>query len=51
MFCKRNSEEFYLQEIILNDAEENNHYTSLISRIANKDKVELVKSDIEKLNK
>ncbi len=51
MFSKRNSEEFYLQEIILNDAEENNHYTSLISRIANKDKVELVKSDIEKLNK
>ncbi|WP_396212660.1 hypothetical protein [Flavobacterium sp.] len=51
MFSKRNSEEFYLQEIILNDKEENNHYTSLISRVENKDKVELVKSDVEKLNK
>lgn len=51
MFSKRNSKEFYLQEIILNDKEENNHYTSLISRVENKDKVELVKSDVEKLNK
>jgi hypothetical protein len=51
MFVKRNSLEFYLQEITLTDAEENNHYTSLISKISNKDKVELVKSDIEKLNK
>ena len=51
MFFKRNSLEFYLQEITLTDVEENNHYTSLISKISNKDKVELIKSDIEKLNK
>ncbi|GEM54114.1 hypothetical protein B0A58_00740 [Flavobacterium branchiophilum NBRC 15030 = ATCC 35035] len=51
MFTKRNSEEFYLQEIILNDYEENNHYISLISKIINKEKVELIKSDIEKMNK
>ncbi|WP_134344182.1 hypothetical protein [Flavobacterium psychrophilum] len=51
MFIKRNSQEFYLQEITLTDTEENNHYTSLISKISNKEKVELVKSDIEKLNK
>ncbi|MFV8343055.1 hypothetical protein [Flavobacterium sp. XS2P39] len=51
MFSKRNSQEFYFQEIILTDHEENNHYTSLISKISNREKIDLVKSDIEKLNK
>lgn len=51
MFSKTNSDAFYLQEIVLNDKEETNHYTTLISRISNKENVEVVKSDIEKLNK
>lgn len=51
MFNKMKSEEFYLQDIIISDTENGNHYTSLISRISNKNKVELVKLDIEKFNK
>lgn len=51
MFCKKNNHDYFLQEIILKDNVEGNHYTSLISRIDNKEKVELVKKDIEKLNK
>ncbi len=51
MFCRKNRQEFYLQEIILTDNEEGNHYTTLISRVENKKEIELVKSEIEKLNK
>ena len=45
------SDAFYLQDIIITDNEKGNHYTSLISRMFNKDKVELVKIDLEKFNK
>jgi hypothetical protein len=51
MFNKLKSEDYYLQNIIISDNVNGNHYTSLISRTANKDKIELVKLDIEKLNK
>lgn len=50
LFSKIKSDEFYLQEIISIDKTQNNHYTSLISKIANKNKIEAVKSDIEKMN-
>lgn len=51
MFNKQKSDEFYLLNIIINDSINGNHYTSLISRITNKEKVETVKSDLEKYNK
>lgn len=51
MFNKMKSDAFYLQDIIITDNENGNHYTSLISRTSNKEKVELVKLDIEKFNK
>ena len=51
MFNKRNYKDFYLQDIILTDEKNGNHYTSLISRITNKNNVELIKTDIEKFNK
>ena len=51
MFNKQKSEKFYLQDIIIEDEAGGNHYVSLISRISNKETVELVKQDIEKFNK
>ena len=51
MFNKMKSDAFYLQNIIITDKQKGNHYTSLISRISNKEKVEFVKSDLEKFNK
>lgn len=51
MFNKLKSDDYFLQNIIISDNVNGNHYTSLISRTANKDKIELVKLDIEKLNK
>ena len=51
MFNKMKSDAFYLQNIIIADKENGNHYTSLISRTSNKEKVEFVKLDLEKLNK
>lgn len=51
MFNKMKSDAFYLQDIIITDKEKGNHYTSLISRLSNKEKVELVKLDLEKFNK
>jgi hypothetical protein len=51
LFNKIKSDAFYLQDIIITDNENGNHYTSLISRTSNKKKVELVKLDIEKFNK
>ena len=48
---KQKSEKFYLQDIIIEDEAGGNHYVSLISRISNKETVELVKQDIEKFNK
>lgn len=51
MFNKLKSSDFYLQDIIINDNANGNHYTSLISRIRNSEKVEAIKSDLEKYNK
>ncbi len=51
MFDKQKSDLFYLQDITIKDNLNGNHYTSLISRVANKEKVELIKHEIEKLNK
>ena len=51
MFNKMKSDAFYLQNIIITDKEKGNHYTSLISKISNKEKVEFVKLDLEKFNK
>lgn len=51
MFNKLKSSDFYLQDIIINDNVNGNHYTSLISRTINSDKVNNVKSDLEKYNK
>ena len=51
MFNKLKSSDFYLQDIIINDNVNGNHYTSLISRTINSDIVKVVKSDLEKYNK
>lgn len=51
MFTKQKSDTFYIQNIIINDKINGNHFTSLISRTTNKEKVEIVKSDLEKFNK
>lgn len=51
MFNKQKTVDFYLQDIVINDNTNGNHYVSLISKITNKTKVEKVKSDIEKFNK
>ena len=51
MFNKLKTDDYFLQNIIINDSVNGNHYTSLISRTINKEKVELVKSDLEKYNK
>ncbi|NDP27885.1 MAG: hypothetical protein GZ087_10740 [Flavobacterium sp.] len=51
MFDKQKSDVFYLQDITIEDNLNGNHYTSLISRVVNKEKVELIKYEIEKLNK
>jgi hypothetical protein len=51
MFNKQKSDNYYLQDIIITDVVNGNHYTSLISKITNREKVELVKMEIEKFNK
>ena len=51
MFNNLKSDIFYLQPVTLTDTERGNHYTALISRILNKEKVELVKTDLETFNK
>jgi hypothetical protein len=51
MFNRMKSNNFYLQPVVIIDNEKGNHYTSLISKIVNQDKVELVKVDLEKFNK
>lgn len=50
MFNKLKSDVFYLQPVVLTDKVGGNHYTALISRIERKEKVELVKSDLEDFN-
>jgi len=51
MFNKMKDNTFYLQPVIISDDERGNHYTSLLSRTANIEKVQLVKSDLENFNK
>ena len=51
MFNDKKLNDYYLQEIIIKDIEKGNHYISLISNIKNRQKVELVKLDIENFNK
>ncbi len=51
MFSKMNSTYFYLQEIIITDNTNGNHYTCLMSRISNQNVIELIKLELEKFNK
>jgi len=51
MFNKLKSDHFYLQPIKLTDSEKGNHFTALISKISNLEKVEMVKTDLETFNK
>jgi len=51
MFNKFKSEIFYLQSVIISDNEKGKHYTALISRLSNVDKVDLVRADLESFNK
>uniref|UniRef100_UPI00404A625A hypothetical protein n=1 Tax=Flavobacterium sp. TaxID=239 RepID=UPI00404A625A len=51
MFNKLKPNMFYLQPVIIADIERGNHYTALISRISNQEKVESVKRDLETFNK
>ena len=51
MFNDKKLNDYYLQEIIIKDIEKGNHYISLISNIKNRQKVELVKLEIENFNK
>lgn len=51
MFNKQKSDDFYLQDIIINDTINGNHYTSLISKTINEEKVQKIKAEIEKYNK
>ena len=51
MFNKFKTEIFYLQPVVIADNLQGKHYTALISRESNKNKVELVRTDLESFNK
>ncbi len=51
MFNKLKTDDYFLQAVVITDLQNGNHYTSLISKISNKENVELVTKELQKFDK